>query len=172
MSGASRWLDALAPDGPCATASPAAAPTAAIAVPMSAMDFFFVMSSPSGWAGRGAAGSAAAGSPSSVARLRELALRVVEPAERIRLVGEGLEQRDVVLVDAVAEREGMADQGAAHGPLADVDHVVLEPAAVRVAGQVAAEHAEALALAHVGGRLDRQVEPQLVGQLGAGVVEL
>src|SRR5436189_4706618 len=91
---------------------------------------------------------------------RGLALRVVEAAERVRLVGERRLQRDVVAVDAVAEREAVSDEDAADGPLADVDHVVLEPPPVRVAGQVAAEYAETIALPDGRRRRDREVEPE------------
>ena len=64
----------------------------------------------------------------------------------------------------------MTDQHAADHPLVDIDHVVREPAAVRIAGQVAADHAQAADLAGRR-RRDRQVEPQLVGQGRPGVVE-
>ena len=66
----------------------------------------------------------------------------------------------------------MVDQRPADSPLRDVDHVVLEPPAVRPAGEVVAEHAEPVALADRRRRRDRQVEPQLVGERRPGVVEL
>ena len=72
----------------------------------------------------------------------ELTLGVVEAAERIGLVWERRLVGDVVRVDAVTERQRVTDQRTADGPLADVDHVVLEPPPVRVAREVAAEHAE------------------------------
>src|SRR2546425_13236891 len=84
------------------------------------------------------------------------ALRVVVAAERVSLVRERRHQRDVVRVDAVAERQAVPDQGAADSPLGDVDDVVLEPASVRVSGQVAAENAETVALTDRCGRRDCQ----------------
>ena len=66
----------------------------------------------------------------------------------------------------------MADQSAADSTFGDVDDVILEPAAVRPSGQVAAEHAEAVALSDGRRRRDRQVQPNLVCQGVPGEVEV
>ena len=79
--------------------------------------------------------------------------------------------RHVVRVDAVAERQAVPDQHTADRALGDVDHVVLEPPAVRIAGKVAAEHAEPVDLADASRRGDRQVEPELVRERRSGVVQ-
>ena len=98
------------------------------------------------------------------------ALRVVEAAERRRHVREDVQVRHVVRVDAVTERQAVADQHAADHTLGDVDDVVLEPPAVRIAGEVAADHAEPVDLVERR-RRDRQVEPELVGERRPGVVQ-
>ena len=66
----------------------------------------------------------------------------------------------------------MPDQRTAHCTFGDVDHVVLETTAVRPTGEVAAQHAETVAFADRSRRGDRQVQPQLVREGRAGVVEI
>src|SRR5205085_10067548 len=81
------------------------------------------------------------------------------------------EVRNVVRVDSVAERQLMADQLTGDDTLVDVDDVVTEPAPVRISGVVPGDDAEPVDL--VGrGRRDGQVEPELVRELRARVVEL
>src|SRR6266540_3158188 len=64
----------------------------------------------------GGAGGAASWPPRSNARLRMrregLALRILEARERIGLVRERRQVRDIVRVDAVSQRQVMADEGA------------------------------------------------------------
>src|SRR3954451_13341760 len=89
-----------------------------------------------------------------VPRLRPLRVRV-EPGRGRRHVREARQERLVVLVDAVTERELLPalvfrqQEPADHAEL-DVGHIVTEPAPVREPGVVAGDHAEP---AHpVGGR--------------------
>src|SRR6266540_6700584 len=161
ISGASRWLAALAaptPTSPSTTVNAARINAVRIAcLPPQSM-------SRGGSRGRANRFGALLG--------LQLAFRVVEAAERVGLVRERRQVGDVVRVDAVAERQAVADQDAADYALGDVDHVVLEPSSVRIAGEVAADHAEAVALADGGGRRDRQVQADLVGRRRAGVVQV
>ena len=66
----------------------------------------------------------------------------------------------------------MADQNAADSSLGDVDDVVFEAPAVRVPGQVAAEHSEAVALPDGCRGRDRQVQADLVCLRVTGEVEV
>ena len=68
---------------------------------------------------------------------------LAKPSCRVRLVRERAEVRHVTRVDAVAERQLRALEESGHGLLRDVDHVIAEPATVRPALVVAAEHAHA-----------------------------
>src|SRR6185369_6324488 len=105
-------------------------------------------------------------------RREDRALRVGEPAERIGEVRERRLERHVVRVYAVTERQRVPDQRTADRPLRDVDDVVLEPAPVRPAREIAAENAEAVPLAERRGRGDPQVEPELVRDLSAREVQV
>src|SRR3954470_12982880 len=71
-----------------------------------------------------------------VARLRALQVRI-EPVVRRCHVREGIEERDVVLVDTVAQWDVVALQGAGDDAERLVGHVIREATAVREPGQVA-----------------------------------
>src|SRR6185436_12123233 len=90
---------------------------------------------------KGARGPAAVGPLNVCSLLRRL--RVLVALVRGCDVGEVAEVRHVVAVDAVAEGHLLALEEAGDCLLLDVDDVVAEPAAVREAAVVAAEHAHA-----------------------------
>src|SRR6185295_5497185 len=120
-------------------------------------------------AAAGAGGPARADPPPFRSGLLE-PLRVGEALGRVGLVRERVERRDVAAVDAVAERDLVPLEEAGHHLLRDVDHVVVEPAAVRAAAVVAADHAHAADLAR-GGNRDRVVQPQQIRDRVAREVE-
>src|SRR5947208_9372302 len=105
------------------------------------------------WVGMRVRGSGAPGGragPNRAVLLR--GLRVLVARVRGCGVGEVAEVRHVVSVDAVTEGHLLALEEAGDRLLLDVDDVVAQPAPVREAGVVAAQHAHAADLRRGGDR--------------------